>query len=87
MTSREYTKRFGPITNYAANSYGAARLVLRAIEHAARAKGGPPTRVEVVAALRGLRYQGIAYSRPVAWDAKGRQHGGGGGDLREHRGG
>jgi branched-chain amino acid transport system substrate-binding protein len=66
-----YTKRFGPIANYAANSYDAARLVLRAIEHAARAKGGPPTRAEVVAALRGLRYQGIAYSRPVEWDAKG----------------
>jgi branched-chain amino acid transport system substrate-binding protein len=66
-----YTKRFGPIANYAANSYDAARLVLRAIEHAARAKGGPPTRAEVVGALRGLRYQGIAYSRPVEWDAKG----------------
>jgi branched-chain amino acid transport system substrate-binding protein len=66
-----YAKRFGPIANYAANSYDAARLVLRAIEHAARVKGGPPTRAEVVAALRGLRYQGIAYSRPVEWDAKG----------------
>jgi branched-chain amino acid transport system substrate-binding protein len=66
-----YTTRFGPIANYAANSYDAARLVLRAIEHAARAKGGPPTRAEVVGALRGLRYQGIAYSRPVEWDAKG----------------
>jgi branched-chain amino acid transport system substrate-binding protein len=66
-----YTKRFGPIANYAASSYDAARLVLRAIEHAARVKGGPPTRAEVVAALRGVRYQGIAYSRPVEWDAKG----------------
>jgi branched-chain amino acid transport system substrate-binding protein len=66
-----YTKRFGPIANYAVNSYDAAQLVLRAIEHATRAKGGPPTRAEVVAALRGLRYQGIAYSRPVEWDAKG----------------
>jgi branched-chain amino acid transport system substrate-binding protein len=66
-----YTKRFGPIANYAANSYDAARLVLRAIEQAARAKGGWPTRAEVVTALRGLRYQGIAYSRPVEWDPKG----------------
>jgi branched-chain amino acid transport system substrate-binding protein len=24
-----------------------------------------------VSALRGLHYQGIAYSRPVEWDAKG----------------
>jgi branched-chain amino acid transport system substrate-binding protein len=69
--AERYSRRFGPIANYAANSYDAARLVLRAIEHAARAKGGPPTRAEVVAALRGLRYQGIAYGRPVEWDAKG----------------
>ena len=66
-----YTNRFGPIANYAANSYDAARLVFRAIEHAARAKGGLPTRAEVVAAMRGIRYQGIAYSRPVEWNAKG----------------
>lgn len=66
-----YTKRFGPIANYAANSYDAARLVLRAIEHAARAKGGRPTRAEVIVALRAIHYQGIAYSRPVEWDAKG----------------
>jgi hypothetical protein len=48
-----------------------ARLVLRAIEHATREKGGLPTRAEVVSALRGRRYQGVAYSRPVEWDAKG----------------
>jgi len=66
-----YTKRFGPVANYAANSYDAARLVLQAIEHAARTKGGLPTRAEVVAALRAMHYQGIAYSRPVEWDAKG----------------
>jgi branched-chain amino acid transport system substrate-binding protein len=66
-----YTKRFGPVANYAANSYDAARLVLRAIEHAARAKGGRPTRAEVIVALRAIHYQGIAYSRPVEWDAKG----------------
>jgi len=66
-----YTKRFGPIANYAANSYVAARALLLAIEQAARGKNGPPTRAEVLAALRPLRFQGIAYARPVEWDAKG----------------
>jgi len=66
-----YTARYGPINNYAASSYDAARLVLAAIEQAARARGALPSRAEVVAALRQLHFQGIAYARPVAWDAKG----------------
>jgi branched-chain amino acid transport system substrate-binding protein len=66
-----YGKRFGPIANYAVNSYDSARLVLTAITQAAGAKGGLPTRGEVVTALRNLHYQGIAYARPVEWDAKG----------------
>ena len=66
-----YAKRFGPIANYAVNSYDSARLVLAAIAQAAGAKGGLPTRGEVVTALRNLHYQGIAYARPVEWDAKG----------------
>jgi len=66
-----YTKRFGPIANYAANSYDAARALLLAIEQAARGKNGPPTRAEVLTALRPLRFQGIAYARPVEWDGKG----------------
>src|SRR5215470_12288377 len=66
-----YTKRFGPIANYAANSYDAARALLLAIEQAARGKNGPPTRAEVLTALRPLRFQGITYARPVEWDGKG----------------
>jgi branched-chain amino acid transport system substrate-binding protein len=66
-----YTKRFGPIANYAANSYDAARALLLAIEQAARGKSGPPTRADVLAALRPLRFQGIAYARPVEWDTRG----------------
>jgi branched-chain amino acid transport system substrate-binding protein len=69
--AERYTKRFGPIANYAVNSYDSARLVVSAIQQAASAKGGLPTRGEVVAALRKLRYQGIAYARPVVWDVKG----------------
>ena len=66
-----YQARYGPIANYAVNSYDSARLVLLAIETAAKAKGAMPTRVEVLAALRALHFQGIAYLRPVTWDAKG----------------
>ncbi len=66
-----YQAKYGPIANYAVNSYDSARLVLLAIETAARQKSGVPTRAEVLAALRGVRFQGIAYGRPVTWDAKG----------------
>jgi len=66
-----YQARYGPIANYAVNSYDSARLVLLAIETAARQKGALPTRAEVLAALRSVRFQGIAYARPVTWDAKG----------------
>jgi branched-chain amino acid transport system substrate-binding protein len=66
-----YSKRFGPIANYAANSYDSARLLLAAIEQAAKAKNGPPTRADVLAAFRGLHFQGVAYSGVVEWDAKG----------------
>ena len=69
--AERYTQRFGPIANYALNSYDSARLVIVAIQQAASARGGVPSRGEVVAALRRLQYQGIAYARPVTWDAKG----------------
>jgi branched-chain amino acid transport system substrate-binding protein len=66
-----YQARYGPIASYAINSYDSARLVLDAIETAARRDGGRPTRASVLAALRATRFQGIAYARPVTWDAKG----------------
>jgi branched-chain amino acid transport system substrate-binding protein len=66
-----YQAKYGPIANYAVNSYDSARLVLLAVETAARQKGGLPTRDEVLAALRAVKFQGIAYARPVTWDAKG----------------
>ncbi len=69
--AERYTKRFGPIANYAVNSYDSARLVLEAIKRAAAGKSGLPARGDVVAALRALHYQGVAYARPVEWDAKG----------------
>jgi branched-chain amino acid transport system substrate-binding protein len=69
--AERYTKRYGPIANYAPNSYDAARLLLAAIEQAPRAAGGPPSRADVLAAVRSQRFQGIAYARPVEWDARG----------------
>jgi branched-chain amino acid transport system substrate-binding protein len=66
-----YQAKYGPIANYAVNSYDSARLVLLAVEAAARQKGGMPTRGEVLAALRAVKFQGIAYARPVTWDVKG----------------
>lgn len=66
-----YQAKYGPIANYAVNSYDSARLLLQAIETAARQKGGMPTRAEVLAALRAAKFQGIAYARPVTWDPKG----------------
>jgi branched-chain amino acid transport system substrate-binding protein len=66
-----YEARFGPINNYAANSYDSARIVMAAIEAAAKAKGGLPARSDVQAALKTIRFQGIAYAEPAAFDAKG----------------
>ena len=66
-----YTAKYGPINNYAANSYDSARIVIGAIERAAAAKHAVPARADVVAAMRAGPFQGIAYAKPVAWDAKG----------------
>ncbi len=66
-----YTAKYGPINNYAASSYDSARVLIAAIEAAAKQKQGLPTRAEVVAALKAIRFQGIAYAKPVAWNEKG----------------
>lgn len=63
--------KYGPINNYAASSYDSARLLLAAIERAARDKGKFPARADVVAAMRQVHFQGIAYARPVEWNDKG----------------
>jgi branched-chain amino acid transport system substrate-binding protein len=66
-----YKAKFGPINNYAASSFDGARILMAAIETAAKAKGGAPTRGDVLAALKGLTFQGVAYAAPDSWDAKG----------------
>jgi branched-chain amino acid transport system substrate-binding protein len=66
-----YTAKYGPINNYAASSYDSARIVLAAIEQAAVAKKAVPTRAEVLASMRALKFQGIAYAGPAEWNRKG----------------
>jgi branched-chain amino acid transport system substrate-binding protein len=69
--AERYTARFGPINNYAASSYDSARVAMNAIEAAAAKKGGLPDRAEVLAALKDIKFQGVAYASPEAFDAKG----------------
>jgi branched-chain amino acid transport system substrate-binding protein len=66
-----YAEKYGPINNYAANSYDTARVLMEAIETAAKAKAAVPNRAEVLAALRKIKFQGIAYANPVEWSEKG----------------
>ena len=66
-----YTAKYGPIYNYAANSYDSARVLMAAIERAAKTEGAVPSREEVLAALKAVNFQGVAYAKPVQWNAKG----------------
>ena len=69
--AERYKARFGPINNYAASSYDSARVVMSAIEAAATKKGGAPDRADVLAALKGAKFQGVAYAAREAFDAEG----------------
>jgi hypothetical protein len=44
---------------------------MSAIAAAAKTKGGLPDRADVLAAFKGLTFQGVAYAAPEAFDAKG----------------
>jgi branched-chain amino acid transport system substrate-binding protein len=69
--AERYKARFGPINNYAASSYDSARVVMNAIGAAATKKGGMPDRADVLVALKDIKFQGVAYAAPEAFDAKG----------------
>jgi branched-chain amino acid transport system substrate-binding protein len=69
--AERYKARFGPINNYAASAYDSARVVMNAIEAAATKKGGVPDRADVLAALKDIKFQGVAYAAPETFDAKG----------------
>jgi branched-chain amino acid transport system substrate-binding protein len=66
-----YTAKYGPINNYAASSYDSSRVLMAAIAEASRSSGGQVRRADVVAALRALTFQGIAYAKPVQWTENG----------------
>ena len=66
-----YSAKYGPIYNYAANSYDSARVLMAAIETAAKAKGAMPSRADVLDALKAIKFQGVAYAKPVEWSEKG----------------
>jgi branched-chain amino acid transport system substrate-binding protein len=44
---------------------------MAAIAAASKSSGGQLNRADVVAALRALSFQGIAYAKPVQWTEKG----------------
>ena len=46
-------------------------MLIAAIESAAQTKQALPSRQDVLAALKTIKFQGIAYARPVQWNAKG----------------
>ena len=45
--------------------------MMSAIEAAASKKGGTPDRADVLAALKDIKFQGVAYAAPEVFDAKG----------------
>ncbi|MEH2499759.1 ABC-type branched-subunit amino acid transport system substrate-binding protein [Bradyrhizobium sp. AZCC 1678] len=64
-----YERQFGPITNYAVNSFDATMTVVEAI--CAAASRGALVRAGVLECLRGINRIGIAYPMPVRWDSRG----------------
>src|SRR5262249_53577984 len=68
--AERYARRYGPIGNYAVNSYDSACLLLTAIERAAGAAMAVPSRRDVLTAGRASRFRGIAYPGRVEWDEK-----------------
>ncbi|MER9139717.1 ABC transporter substrate-binding protein [Mesorhizobium sp. M0830] len=69
--AERYAARFGPIGNYAVYSYNSARVLIAAIKAAADEAKRYPSRRDVTAAMRKLRFKGIAHGDPVEWDEKG----------------
>ena len=69
--AERYAKKHGPIGNYAVNSYDSARALLAAIDLAVSVGDGLPDRSQILSAMRGVRFAGIAYLQSLEWDRKG----------------
>jgi branched-chain amino acid transport system substrate-binding protein len=65
-----YERRFGPINNYALNTYDATMMLLTAIA-TARTGHSRISRTEVTAALRAAPHHGVAYQEPSSWNPAG----------------
>lgn len=65
-----YEQRFGPVNNYALNTYDATMMLLAAIA-AARTGRARISRTDVAAALRAARHRGVAYQEPSSWNSAG----------------
>jgi branched-chain amino acid transport system substrate-binding protein len=66
-----FQARFGPIRNYAVNSYDAAALVIERLRLAEHDRRGLVERRSAVQSIRQAARRGIAYNDPVRWDDKG----------------
>lgn len=60
-----------PKRNYAVNAYDSACLLLAAIKDVSTVSKGYPSRCDVPAAARNIRFKGMAYREPVRWNEKG----------------
>jgi branched-chain amino acid transport system substrate-binding protein len=69
--SARYERQFGPIRNYAVNSFDATTMLLSAIGTIAASASGRPNRRQILEAMRQAEYQGIACSEAVRWRARG----------------
>jgi branched-chain amino acid transport system substrate-binding protein len=69
--AKSYAAKYGPVNNYAANDFDAARVLIAAIETAAKAKKAMPGRADVLGALKATKFQGVAYAKPVEWKPNG----------------
>jgi branched-chain amino acid transport system substrate-binding protein len=69
--AERYNARYGPILNYAVNSYDAAMTLVMALRSAQQVDHGVLDRPHLWKALRPIKRQGIAFPRATQWDMKG----------------
>ena len=71
LFEKRYNAEYGPIYNYALNSYDSANLLITAIKDAIQKNNRLPRRDEVLQSLKEISFQGIANPMPVIWNAQG----------------
>jgi len=71
LFEKRYNAEYGPIINYALNSYDSANLLITAIKNAIQKSNRIPRREEVLQSLKKIEFTGIANPMPVTWNAQG----------------